>query len=176
MIYANVDKNRRQQLQTELALAEDSGWYRRLKIIDLSSQRYSVPNLASMFDLCKATVRSYIHSFNEGGFENLKRQYSPGAPVKVPLTRDEIEEVLHQSPHQFEKLDTGARNWDQELLSLYFQEYHQVQIGQSAISKMLTRLDIRLNRGKLKVTSPDPEYKSKRQRIETFKKKRMTVT
>jgi hypothetical protein len=87
------------------------------------------------------------------------------------MTKAEWEELLHRSPCQFEKLNTGARNWSQKLLVQYCSQYLGVQITQSAISGILKRLDIRWNRGKLRVTSPDPLYTVKRERIETLKKK-----
>jgi hypothetical protein len=46
-----------------------------------------------------------------------------------------------------------------------------VTVTQPAISECLKRDKIRWNRGKLKVTSPDPLYTVKRERVEALKKK-----
>lgn len=171
MLFANVSAQEQETLVEELKQASHSKWYRRLKIIHLSSQRKPVPELAKLFDLCKDTVRKYIQRYNAGGIEGLKRQSSQGAPQKIPLTKAEWEELLHQSPSQFARLQTGARNWTHELLIEYFQHYYGVSVVQSTISECLKRHKIRWNRGKLKVTSPDPLYTVKREHIDRVKKK-----
>ena len=87
--------------------------------------------------------------YNAGGLDGLKRQSSPGAPQKIPLTKAEWEELLHQSPSQFDRLQTGARNWTHELLIEYFQHDYGVSVVQSPISECLKRHKMRVNRGKL---------------------------
>jgi transposase len=171
MLFAHVSAQEKDILAEELKHASDAKGYRRLKIIHLSSQRKSVSELARLFDVCKDTIRQYIKRYNAGGLDGLKRQSSPGAPQKIPLTTAEWEELLHQSPSQFDRLQTGARNWTHELLREYFQHDYGVSVAQSTISECLKRHKIRWNRGKLKVTSPDPLYTVKRERIDTVKKK-----
>jgi DNA polymerase III delta subunit len=57
MIYAQIDDQRdRQELQQAMQAAKQSNWYRRLKIIDLSSRGYKVRHLAQVFDLSAATI------------------------------------------------------------------------------------------------------------------------
>ncbi len=171
MIYAQVDNQKLEALEKELKSTRDAKWYQRLKIVQLSSQSEKVPQLAKQFDVCEATVRDYIKRYERGGLETLKRNKSSGRPPKTQLTKAQWEELLHRGPCQFEKLNTGARNWTYKMLSQYCYEYLGVQIGQSAIGMLLKRIGIRWNRGKLKVTSPDPQYTVKRERVETLKKK-----
>lgn len=171
MIFAKVINGGLKLLKKELKSTKDARWYRRLKIVQLSSQEKTVLQLAKDFDVCEATVRDYITRYNKGGLESLKRGNSNGRPSKINMTKAEWEELLLRSPSQFEKLNTGARNWTQKLLVQYCSQYLGVQIAQSTISDLLKRLEIRWNRGKLKVTSPDPLYTVKRERIETLKKK-----
>lgn len=170
MLFAEVSAQAQEELFEELKQASDSKWYRRLKIIHLSSQRTPVPKLAKLFDLCAATVRVYITRYNTGGLTGLKRQSSDGGPPKIPLKKAEWEELLHQSPSQFDRLNTGARNWTQELLAEYLCQYYDVSVTQAAVSLCLKQHKIPWNRGKLKVTSPDPLYTVKRDRIDTLKK------
>ena len=171
MIYAKVSTENREQLREELLATKDAKWYRRLKIIELSDTGLPAPKLGEMFSLCPATVRDYIHRYNRLGLDGLRRAYSLGRPETIPLTKAQWEELLHQSPAQLEDLNTAARNWTQELLVTYFQCYHGLLVTQSAICKHLKRVGLRFNRGKLKVTSPDPLYTVKRERIEGLKKK-----
>jgi len=171
MIYAQVNDKGLKLLEKELKTAKDVKWYRRLKITQLSSQGETVPQLAKRFDVCEATVRDYINRYNSGGLETLKADKSSGRPPATHLTKAEWEELLHQSPCQFVKLNTCVRNWTQDILSQYCHEYLGVKIGASAICMLLKRMGIRWNRGKLKVTSPDPQYTVKRERVQTLKKR-----
>ena len=172
MLYAEVSTQDRDKLLEELKHTTDAKWYRRLKLIHLSSQKTSVPKLAKLFDLCPATVRDYIKRYQTGGVEGLRRQNSGGAPEHISLTKADWEDLLHQRPSQYGRLETGARNWTQALLVLYLQRYHGVTVTQPAISECLKRYKIHWNRGKLKVTSPDPLYTVKRERVEALKKSR----
>jgi transposase len=171
MGYAHVSPEAGEKLAEELNTATEIRWYRRLRVIQLSAQRQPVSLIATFLDLCPATVRAYIIRYNAHGLTGLQREASPGAPPKLPVTKAEWEDLLHQSPAHFERLQTGARNWTQALLQAYFREYHQVTVTQPAISATIKRQGIRWNRGKLKVTSPDPLYTVKRDRIDTLKKK-----
>ena len=56
MIYAKVSSADRSLLQNELLSTKDAKWYRRLKVIDLSSVGLPVQKLAEMFDLSKNAV------------------------------------------------------------------------------------------------------------------------
>jgi len=170
VIYAQADNERLKLLRKELKSTKDAKWYRRLKIIQLSSQGEKVRQLAKQFDVCQATVRDYIKRYNNGGLETLKPDKSSGRPPITHLTKAEWEELLHQSPCQFVKLNTCVRNWTQDMLSEYCHQYLGVKISASAICMLLKRMDISWNRGKLKVTSPDPHYTVKRERIQTLKK------
>jgi transposase len=173
MLFAEVSPEASEQLHEALKQASDAKWYRRLKIIQLSSQQTSVPELATLFDLCTATVRAYITRYNTDGLTGLKRASSDGAPPKIPLSKEEWETLLHQRPSQFDRLNTGARNWTQALVVEYLQRYHAITVTQPAVSTCLKQHKISWNRGALKVTSPDPLYTVKRERIDTLKKKRL---
>jgi transposase len=167
MLYATVSPEAAEILKDEIKQATKSTWYQRLKIILLSSEGKTVSELAQFFDPCAATIRVYIKQYNRGGLEALKRQTSSGAPPKIPLTKVEWEELLSQSPSQFSQLDTAIRNWSQDLAVTYLRCYHGVSVTRQAVASALRRHGLRLNRGRLKVTSPDPLYSVKRERTET---------
>ena len=87
MIYANIDAQGREALQNAMKAAANTKWFLRLKLIDLSGQGYSVPELAQMFDLCTATIRRYIHGFNEAGIAGLRPAYGQGRPPELDWTK-----------------------------------------------------------------------------------------
>lgn len=165
MLHAQVGLDDRLALNQALQAAAEAKWYRRLKIIDLSSQGHSVPKLAELFDLSEATIRSYIHDFNTGGIAGLQPAYGQGRPLTLNWQQSQWLDVLAQSPAELPLLETGAHNWTQALLRTYLKLYHQIEVSQSTLAKSLQRAGIRWRRAKLRVHSPDPLYLVKRQRI-----------
>ncbi len=171
MLYANVDERARTELVEAMKTATRVKWYRRLKIIDLSSRGYDVSYLAALFDLSTATVRDYLKRYNSGGLSNLAPNYGIGRTPQLTWDKEQWLDLLNQAPSTFEKLDSGAQNWNQDLLKMYFTQYHQLDLSQSTICKNLKKVGINWRRAKLKVTSPDPLYMVKRRRLDALKQK-----
>lgn len=171
MIYANVDEPGRTELLEAMKKTNDKKWYRRLKIIELSGQRFSVPSLATIFNLSPHTVRSYIQRYNQGGLEKLQPAYGQGRDLAIDWSKEQWLALFGQAPSQFEKLNTGAQNWTQELMVQYLAAYHQVKVTQPAICTMLKRVGLKWKRAKLRIKSPDPLYVVKRQRVDSLKEK-----
>ena len=174
MLFAQLTTEEKQQLRDEINKAQQVKWYRRLKIIDLSSQGYTVPELAEMFALSQASIRTYIHDYNADGLAGLQPNQSPGRPTILQWSKAEWENRLYQAPCDFENLKSGAKNWNQALLKQYLANYHQLQVSQGTISKALRAVGIHWRRAKLKVHSPDPMYQVKRERIEHLRQKALT--
>lgn len=171
MLYAKVNEATEKALKQAIKTAQNTKWYRRLKVIDLSIKGQKVGEIAAIFDLSDNTVRGYINRYNQGELEGLKPNYGQGRNKTITLSKDELTELLERSPSQFEKLETGARNWNQALMKQYLREYYQIDVSQSGISGLFKRLGIPWNRAKKKVTSPDALYTVKRQRVEQLKQK-----
>ena len=150
MLYAKVNQTARKALNQAIKTVQNVKMYRRLKVIDLSAKRQKVSEIATIFDLKDHTVRDYINRYNRGGLEGLKPNYGQGRNKTITLSKDELSELLRRSPSQFEKLDTGARNWNQELMKQYLWHYHQTDVSKSAISGIFKRLGIPWNRAKKK--------------------------
>ena len=55
MLYAHVSPEAQEKLTEELNTATEIGWYRRLRVIQLSAQRQPVALIATFLDLCPAT-------------------------------------------------------------------------------------------------------------------------
>ena len=69
----------------------------------------SVPELAKMFDLSQA----YIKKYDEYGLEGLRPRRNLGRQAKIGSTKEEWEELFQRSPHQYDQLNTEAKNWSQ---------------------------------------------------------------
>jgi len=150
MLFAEVHERARDDLKQALKTADQTKWYRRVKTIDMSSKGQTVSEIAEFFDLNYNTIRGYINRYNEGGLDGLKPRYDQGRKAAINLSKSELSQILERSPSQFEKLETGARNWNQALMSRYLWHYHQIKVSQGAISGTFKRLGIAWNRAKKK--------------------------
>ena len=171
MIYVQPQgENTISELQGLLKEASGAKWYRRLKIVQLSMTGMSVPQLSQHFEVCKVTIRNYIKAYNQGGVEALIPKKSSGRPPKVAqLTQDDWNQVLRQTPDQYEKLQTDSRQWTLALLVRYAKEYLDQEVHLQTISAALKRCKFRTGRSKLRVGSPDPDYQVKRERVEQLR-------
>jgi len=114
-----LSEKERQELAEALKNANDVKRYRRLKIIELSGEGYSVPKLAKLFGLSNVTIRDYIHRYNAGGLDALRYGKSPGRPRLLTFLDSQWDIILHRSPLQFEKLKTNSRHWTLSLLARF---------------------------------------------------------
>ena len=168
MIYAKIDDaSALQHLDTALRQATKPKWYRRLLIIKLSATEHlSVPKLAKMFSLSDDSVRSYIHKYNTSGLDALVPKSPPGRRGKLThFSKSDWDQLLEQTPNQYEKLQTDSRQWTLELIRVYLKVYHEISVTPPAIYFALRRTGYRTGRSKLRVGSPDPEYQTKRHQL-----------
>jgi transposase len=167
MIYAEIKSQEEQKrLNDAMRASEKKSWYRRLQVISLSAQRYTVQKLSEMFQLCEQTIRNYIHAYNDGGLDKLAPVKPPGRPPKIGhWTKEQWDEVLEQTPNQYEKLNTQSRQWTLERLCMYLREYHGIEVSTVSVLNSLRKTGRRTGRSKLRVGSPDPDYRVKRKHI-----------
>jgi len=155
MIYAKIrSKEEQKRLDNALRTAKTKDWYLRLQIIALSAQEYNVKKLSEMFNLCHATIRNYIHSYNQGGLSELAPATRPGRPPKIAhWSREQWDEVLVRTPNQYEKLNTDSRQWTLEYLRLYLREYHGIDVSIASICNSLRKTGSRTGRSRLRAPS-----------------------
>jgi transposase len=146
--------------------------YLDLKIIEFSHQGKSVSQISDLLGLHANTVRSVIKKFQAYGFEGLQRK-PRGKPEEKLKAYDKAywEDILSQPPSSFEKLETPDQNWTYALIQQYSETYLQLKVTISTIWNHLRRVGFTSGRAKLSITSPDPDYQVKRQRVEDLKKK-----
>jgi transposase len=168
MIYANYKNNEdKEQLLDELKNTKNINWYRRLEIIKLSVGKMTVQQLSQMFDLCEATIRDYIKTYNKNGIKGLFPTKPSGRPPKIgDWTKEDWNKVLEQTPNQYDKLNTASRQWTLERLALYVKEYHHIEVTIPCVYHSLRKTGRRTGRSKLRVGSPDPMYAVKRSYIQ----------
>lgn len=174
MLRINLNESELKELQERLKRAKSQSTliYLDLKIIELSHQGQSVPQIGQLLGLHPNTVRSLIKKFQAHGFEGLKRK-PRGKPEEKLKAYDKAywEDVLSQPPSSFEQLQTPDQNWTYELIQQYIETYLQLKVTISTIWNHLRRVGFTSGRAKLSITSPDPDYQVKRHRVEALQKK-----
>lgn len=163
-----------QELERRLKRAKSQSTlvYLDLKIIEFSHQGRSVPQIGKLLGLHPHTVRTIIKKFQANGFEGLKRKPRGKPEEKLKAYgREYWEDILSQPPSSFEKLASPDQNWTYALLQQYIEKYLQIKVSISTIWNHLRRVGFTSGRAKLSITSPDPDYQVKRQRVDDLKKK-----
>ena len=175
-----LNQEQRAELAQALRAAPSVRLYRRLKIIDLASRGHSIDEVAELFDVSPRSVQHYLERYRTGGLAALPDAPRSGRPRKLPPEYDRGPEsqatwqrVLDRRPSTIPELGTPSHVWTLALLARYLDLFHHVQVAESTIYTVLSRSGFRRGRTKLTVTSPDPEYESKRQRIEALGKARV---
>ena len=174
MLRINLKESELQELQKRLKQAKRQSTlvYLDLKIIEFSDHGKNVPQISRLLGLHAQTVRTIIKKFQANGFKGLQRK-PRGKPEEKLKTYDQEywADILSQPPSSFEKLDTPDQNWSYELIQNYITTYLQIKVTIGTIWNHLRRVGYTSGRAKLSITSPDPDYQVKRQRVDNLKKK-----
>ena len=174
MLRIKLTESEKKELQERLKKAKSQSTlvYLDLKIVEFCDQGKGAPEIAKLLSLHANTVRTIIKKFQVNGFKGLKRK-PRGKPEEKLKAYDQgyWEDILSQPPSSFEKLASPDQNWSYELIQQYLEQYIQIKVSISTIWNHLRRVGFTSGRAKLSITSPDPEYQVKRQRVEELKKK-----
>jgi transposase len=142
----------------------DAFTVRRCQIVLASARQEHTPQIARMLGCDAQTVRNTIHAFNRVGVAAL----TPGSHVPHTVhaafdtaTAERLRELLHHSPRTF---GHPTSVWTLELAA---QEAHRqgltaTQVSGETIRATLVRLEVRWQRAKQWITSPDPGYARKK--------------
>ena len=174
MLRIELNESELEELQGRLKQAKSQSTlvYLDLKIIEFSDQGKSVPQIGQLLGLHPNTVRAIIKKFQAKGFKGLQRKPRGKPEEKLKAYGKAYwEDVLSQPPSSFEQLDTPDQNWTYDLIHQYIEKYLQIRVTISTIWNHLRRVGYTSGRAKLSITSPDPEYQVKRQRVDDLKKK-----
>jgi transposase len=137
---------------------------RRCQMLLASADGQSTPTIARALRCNDQTVRNAIHDWNERGLHALHpRSSRPHTSHALFDARslDRLRTLLHQSPRSFGKA-TGV--WTLELAAdvSFAQGLTPRLCSDETIRAALRTLGVRWKRAKHWITSPDPEYLSKK--------------
>ena len=174
MLSIHLNESELQELEARLKQAKSQSAliYMDLKIIEFSHQGKGVCEIGQLLSLHPHTVRTILKKFKSAGLAGLQRK-PRGQPEEKLKAYDKSywEDILSQPPRSFEKLATPAQNWTYELVQQYLEQYLDIKVTISTIWNHLRKVGFTSGRAKLSITSPDPDYQVKRQRVEALKKK-----
>lgn len=174
MLRIELNESELQELEERLkeAKSQSALIYMDLKIIEFSNQGKSPPEIGKLLGLHPNTVRSIIKKFKDNGFAGIQRK-PRGQPAEKLKAYDKEywEDILSQPPSSFEQLGVPDQNWTYELVQQYIEKELEIKVTIGTIWNHLRKVGFTSGRAKLSITSPDPEYQVKRQRVEELKKK-----
>lgn len=154
----------RQIVETGLR-SSDAIVFRRCQILLASARGATAPTIARQLSCSDQTVLNVVHRFNAEGVAMLARRSSRPHTIRVAIDADggeRLRELLHASPRAFGK---PTSVWTLELAAevCHEQGITRERVSGETIRQTLGRLDIRWQRAKCWITSPDPAYaKTKR--------------
>jgi transposase len=170
-----LSAEQRAALEQAIRTVDKVRLYKRLKVVQLASEGYPHPLLAQLFGVCPRSVAKYVHAYAVSGVAGLEDAPRSGRPRKLPReydggpdTQAQWRRLLDRRPATIPELQTPSHVWTLGLLARYMRIFHHVEVAESTIYNVLTRAGFRRGRTKLTVTSPDPDYEVKRQRIEAL--------
>jgi transposase len=137
---------------------------RRCQIIRASARGETAPAIAAALGCSDQHVRDVLHAFTADGLAALERRSTRPHTIHLAIDAagtERLREVLHQSPRAFGK---PTSVWTLPLVAEVCAEVGltAARVSGETIRQTLLRLDIRWQRAKHWITSPDPEYTKKK--------------
>jgi transposase len=146
------------QLMTRRAVGRVS---QRAQMVLLSAQRRTVPQIAAIFCMRKATVRQWLRRFDAEGPAGLYDDVRSGRPRKVTdSVRDALLRMVVQDPAQTGYLATF---WTVAMLVLALSKKLGVSISRSTVRSALQALRLRWGRPRLAMPAKTDPQKSAKQ-------------
>ena len=144
--------------------SSDAFVLRRCQILLASSKGGHPPRIAENLGCAPQTVRNAIHEFNGRGLGALRAGSSRPREVHAAFNEDGAEalrEMLHHSPREFGKENSFWTLEDAAEMS-FEEDLTERRVSGETIRATLARLEVRWERAKRWIESPDPEYGRKK--------------
>jgi transposase len=165
----DLEPGERQMIEELYHRTADATIKTRCQIILLEASPMSVPQIAQVIFYSEDTVARCIHEFNQSRLESLlpSRDLRTPAPSVRPDYLKRLLSIIEQDPR---RLRCPFSNWTAPLLAEYLAQETGIRLDESRIRHYLHAHNYKLLRPVLTVASPDPEYDSKRARIEDLQR------
>ena len=111
-------------------------------------------------EVSKEAVRLWLRSYEAKGIAGLVDQPRPArSRVKSEQIEEAVEEIIHRPPSEF---GFERSTWSLESITDYVLASRGVQVGLQTVREVLSEKGYRWRRAKHSVTSPDPDYQTKK--------------
>lgn len=162
----DVSPEELKELETLFRQTKDVRLRERTQIILLAAEQHmTAPQISTIVRRNEQTVRTWIRRFNAEGISGLYDAPRSGAPAQVTAGyRDRLLEVVRQRPRA---LDQPYSLWTLRRLADFMAEETGLRFSSVTVSRILVKHDIVMSRPQHKVSSPDPEYETKKRRSKT---------
>jgi transposase len=138
--------------------------WRRAQMVLLSAQRMSVAKIAEVTFTSEDRVRDVIHNFNADGFDSLYPKYAGGRPRTFNLPeRREIKKIAKSKPVEH---GLPFSTWSLSKLADFLVAEGVDDISHEGLRVLLRDEGVSFQRIKTWKTSKDPEYETKKARVE----------
>ncbi len=135
----------------------------RAQMILLSAQHRTVPEIATLFEVSRATVRFWIRQFEAEGPPGLRDDPRSGRPRKAtPPVEETLLTLLQQDPQQVQPAFL-ATFWTTAMLVLALTTGWQVRLSRGTIRNALHRLRLRWRRPRLSMPRKTDPRKAEKQ-------------
>jgi len=160
MIYARQPTDEECKELERMVRQEVGRVSQRAQIVLLSIRGKTVPEIASLFAVCEATVRFWLHRFNVDGPAGLYDRERSGCPRKVTQeVKDTIQQMMQAGPEQE---GYRATFWTIAMLVSALVNRLKTAFSRSAIRHTLHQMELRWGRPRLSMPDKtDPEKAQK---------------
>lgn len=164
MIYVREPTQEERDELTRMTRQEIGRVSQRAQMVLLSARRQTVPEIARIFEVRKATVRFWLRRFDRYSCAGLYDQERSGRPPHMTKTAQEnLTQMLQDDPQQ-----SGYRAtfWTVAMLSLALLKGWGLHISQSSVRQSMRRLGLRWGRPRLSMPDKvDPQKAHKQWEI-----------
>ena len=165
MIYVR-DLTEKEEQELYLLMDDEKIGY-RAKIILLSSEGYTVPEIREMTNRHDGNIRKWIHRFNDNGIEGI-------TPVRrsvnnIRITKEQRVKIVEIARTEPRELGMKFSNWSLRKLVWYVTKKAMIvdEISHEKIRQILVESGIRWRNTRKILKSSDPEYDLKKTSYKT---------
>src|SRR5262245_14171759 len=135
----------------------------RAQMILLSAQRRSVPEIASLFDVSRATVRFWIRRFETAGPAGLRDELRSGRPSQITIEVEQrLVDLITHDPQQADPTFL-ATFWTTAMLTLVLATQLHISVCANTIRNALHRVRLRFRRPRLAMPQKTDPLKAHKQ-------------
>lgn len=162
-----LNKGELEELQGLYDKTKDVRVRTRTQMILLAVEKnMTAPQIGQIVRKNDQTVRRWIRRFNAEGINGLYDAPRPGSPGTISEAYSQLlVSIVRQRPRALEQ---PYSLWTLQRLADYMAEETGIRVSGETVRRILKGHDIVLSRPQHTISSPDPEYKVKKRRLQTL--------